>query len=158
GSAEADMPSFVSVAALGFFLGMRHATDPDHVVAVTTIVSRERRLGRAAAIGALWGLGHTLTIVAVGGAIVLFGLVIPPPVGLSMELSVAAMLIALGVANLAAMGRSVGKLRSSPPRLHGHGPFAHVHTLEAVGSEPRWISRVFGGLSGFQLVRPVAVG
>jgi high-affinity nickel-transport protein len=49
--------------ALGFFLGMRHATDADHVLAVTTIVSRERSVWLAALIGGLWGVGHTLTIV-----------------------------------------------------------------------------------------------
>jgi len=63
---------FLSMAFLGFFLGMRHATDPDHVVAVTTIVSRERRVDRAGAIGMLWGLGHTVTILLVGGAIFFF--------------------------------------------------------------------------------------
>ncbi|MEI2746756.1 MAG: hypothetical protein V9G22_15715 [Ottowia sp.] len=60
---------------------MRHATDPDHVVAVTTIVSRERTLGPAALIGAVWGLGHHVDSIAlfVGGAIILFGLAYPRP-------------------------------------------------------------------------------
>lgn len=87
---------------LGFFLGVRHASDADHVIAVTTIVSRERRLGPAALIGVLWGTGHGLAIALVGGAILLFSLTVPPPVSLTMELSVAVMLIALGVMNLAA--------------------------------------------------------
>jgi high-affinity nickel permease len=47
---------------LGFSLGMRHATDADHVVAVATIVSRERSLRGAALLGSLWGVGHTVTI------------------------------------------------------------------------------------------------
>ena len=89
-----------AILALGFFLGMRHATDSDHVIAVSTIVSRERNPLAAVWVGALWGLGHTATILAVGGAIVLFGWVIPPRLGLSMELSVAVMLITLGVFNL----------------------------------------------------------
>ena len=71
------MAQLVSMAFLGFFLGMRHATDPDHVIAVTTIVSRERWVGRAARIGLFWGLGHTVTIFVVGGAILLFDVVIP---------------------------------------------------------------------------------
>ena len=82
------MISFLSIIALGFFLGMRHATDPDHVIAVTTVISKQRDLGRSALVGAFWGLGHTLTIFAVGSAIILFDLVIPPRIGLSMELSV----------------------------------------------------------------------
>ena len=62
--------NLLSVIALGFFLGMRHATDPDHVIAVTTIVARHRSIKHAALIGGLWGVGHTLTILAVGGAII----------------------------------------------------------------------------------------
>jgi len=85
---------------LGFLLGMRHATDADHVVAVSTIVSRERSIRAAAPIGALWGVGHTLTMMLVGGAIIGFGLVIPPRVGLTMELVVAGMLLLLGGMNL----------------------------------------------------------
>jgi len=99
------MAQFLSMAVLGFFLGMRHATDPDHVVAVTTIVSRERRVGRAGGIGILWGVGHTMTILLVGGAIILFDVVIPPRVGLTMEFSVAAMLVLLGVLSLGGIGR-----------------------------------------------------
>lgn len=92
----------LTAIALGALLGLRHATDADHVVAVTTIVSRERSLGRAAGIGALWGVGHTLTLLVVGGAIVAFRLVIPPRVGLALEFGVALMLIVLGFANLRA--------------------------------------------------------
>src|SRR5271154_7188771 len=94
------MISLLSIVVLGFFLGMRHATDPDHVIAVTTIVSRQRSIGHAALIGALWGLGHTITILFVGSAIVLFGFVIPPRLGLTMEMSVGLMLILLGILNL----------------------------------------------------------
>ncbi len=72
------MFTLLPIAALGFFLGIRHATDPDHVIAVSTIVSRERRIQSAALIGVLWGVGHTFTILVAGGAIVLFGVVIPP--------------------------------------------------------------------------------
>jgi ABC-type nickel/cobalt efflux system permease component RcnA len=98
--AQAKLPSFVGIVLLGLFLGMRHSTDPDHVVAVSTIASRERSISQGALIGMLWGIGHTLTIFLVGSAIILFGLVIPPRVGLSMEFSVALMLILLGVLNL----------------------------------------------------------
>src|SRR5271156_5086219 len=79
---------------------MRHATDPDHVVAVTTIVTKQRGIAKAGLIGVLWGLGHTLTIFVVGTMIILFQVTIPPRIGLSMEFAVAAMLILLGVLNL----------------------------------------------------------
>ena len=91
---------FLFVGGLGLLLGMRHSTDPDHVVAVSTIVSKQRSIRQAGLIGTIWGLGHTLTIFAVGSLIILFGVVIPPRLGLSMEFSVALMLILLGVLNL----------------------------------------------------------
>src|ERR1043166_109443 len=94
------MTSALIILGIGFFLGMRHATDPDHVVAVSTIVSREKSIPRAGWIGALWGFGHTITILIVGAAIILFGIVIPPRLGLALEFSVALMLILLGVLNL----------------------------------------------------------
>jgi hypothetical protein len=92
--------TLAAILVLGFFLGMRHATDADHVVAVSTIVSQARTARAAAPIGILWGLGHTFTILLVGGAIILFGIVIPARVGLGMELSVAMMLIVLGGLNV----------------------------------------------------------
>lgn len=94
------MLSFLAILLLGFLLGMRHATDPDHVVAVTTIVSKQPGIAKAGLIGVLWGLGHTFTIFVVGTMIILFKVTIPPRVGLSMELAVAAMLILLGILNL----------------------------------------------------------
>jgi high-affinity nickel-transport protein len=100
------MIPFLSIIAVGFFLGMRHATDPDHVIAVTTIVSQQNRLTRAALTGAFWGLGHSFTIFIIGTAIILFGLVIPARVALSMELCVGLMLVSLGMINIAKVFRS----------------------------------------------------
>ena len=113
--------NLLALLALGFFLGMRHATDADHVVAVTTIVSRKRTLAAALPVGALWGLGHTLTIVLVGGAVVLFGVVISPRLGLGMELSVAIMLIVLGAMNVWAFVRDVPALAHGGSEGHEHG-------------------------------------
>lgn len=85
---------------LGVLLGLRHATDADHVVAVTTIVARERSLARAAKVGVLWGLGHTLTLLLLGGAIIAFRIVIPPRLGLGLEFGVALMLVGLGFSSI----------------------------------------------------------
>jgi high-affinity nickel-transport protein len=85
---------------LGVLLGLRHATDADHVVAVTTIVAREKSLARAAWVGAVWGIGHTLTLLLLGGAIIAFRIVIPPRIGLGLEFGVALMLIGLGFSNI----------------------------------------------------------
>ncbi|MHB8838754.1 MAG: HoxN/HupN/NixA family nickel/cobalt transporter [Gemmatimonadaceae bacterium] len=105
------MVSALSAAVLGFLLGLRHATDADHVVAVTAIVARERTMRRAAWIGALWGIGHSITVFVVGGAIIAFRLVIPPRMGLVLEFGVALMLIVLGFSNLRA---------AAPAHDHGH--------------------------------------
>lgn len=106
------MPSITSAAILGLLLGLRHATDADHVVAVTAIVSGERSLTRAARIGVLWGVGHSITLLAVGGIIVAFRLVIPPRIGLGLEFGVALMLILLGFSNL--------RNSVSPAEAHEH--------------------------------------
>jgi hypothetical protein len=89
-----------SILALGFFLGMRHATDSDHVIAVATIVSQQRRVSSAALTGISWGIGHSITLLIVGAAIVLFGVVIPERLGMSLEFCVALMLVFLGLLNL----------------------------------------------------------
>lgn len=115
----------VLLVALGtsFVLGMRHATDPDHVVAVTAIATRERSIARAAGTGALWGVGHTLTISAVGGAIVLFKLAVTPRLGLSLELAVAVMLVVLGALNLLDVRAGPATASAARPLLVGvvHG-------------------------------------
>jgi high-affinity nickel-transport protein len=104
-------------------LGMRHATDPDHVIAVTTIVSSERSLSRAARIGALWGLGHTLTILVVGSAIILFKVAFSVRLGLSMEFTVAVMLIVLGLLNLTTANAPMTRVSPARPVVIGvvHG-------------------------------------
>ena len=94
------MMSPAALLAIGFMLGMRHALDPDHVVAVTAIVARERSFQRAQWIGALWGIGHSTTVFLVGGTIAAFRIVVPPHFALALEMCVAIMLIVLGVSNL----------------------------------------------------------
>src|ERR1700723_3558665 len=121
------MIGLLSIIALGFFLGMRHATDPDHVIAVTTIVSRYKKVSHAAMIGAFWGLGHTLTIFVVGSGIILFGWVIPRRIGLSMEFSVGLMLILLGVLNLTGMLQWINNSFSGGSASTGAG-HSHPHT------------------------------
>ena len=87
-------PNVVSFLLLGFVLGMRHATEADHVVAIATIVSPQHRVAGSALIGAAWGIGHTVTVMGVGAAIIVFGVAIPPRLGMAMELAVGIMLAA----------------------------------------------------------------
>ena len=108
-----------SILALGFFLGMRHATDSDHVIAVTTIVSQQRKVGSAALTGISWGIGHSITLLVVGATIVLFGVVIPERLGMGLEFCVALMLVLLGLLNLVSSRRkrNEGHEHSQSPRL-----------------------------------------
>ena len=90
----------LALLGLGLVLGLRHAADPDHVVAVTAITARTRRLASAAWLGAVWGIGHTTTMFLVGSFIILFNVVVPPRVGLAFELAVAIALVVVGLLNL----------------------------------------------------------
>lgn len=120
----------LSAVLLGLLLGIQHATDADHVVAVATIVSRTRRFGAGALVGAFWGLGHTVTIGAVGAAIILLRWRVTPAVGLSMELAVAVMLMLLGVLRIARALRGAGDVAPehlAEPHRHDAGPAFHSH-------------------------------
>jgi len=138
------MSGAISVAILGFLLGVRHAVDPDHVVAMSTIATRTTGLRRAAGVGALWGIGHTLTILLVGGAIILLKVVISPRVGLAMEFSVALMLIVLGFQNVMSARKAETRAPSTARpflvgMVHGMaGSAAIVLLVLATVSDPRW--------------------
>ncbi len=174
------MVTLLTVIGVGFLLGMRHATDPDHVIAVTTIVSRQQSIRRAGLIGILWGVGHTLTILFVGAGIILFNLAIPPRVGLTMEFAVGFMLIFLGVLNLTGVTRwisehftpnhshgELAQVHDHPhshgsdtnegvhAHLHAHHPEVHMHLEQKpVGKFQETLARF--GL--YQLLRPLVVG
>ena len=176
------MVNLLAAIGLGFVLGMRHATDPDHVIAVSTIVSRQRSIRQAAAIGVLWGIGHTITIFCVGAAIILFNVVIPPRIGLTMELAVGLMLILLGIFNLTGITRRITH-RYTPDHshgavvhshrhehdgtvhehIHGHSPEVHMHlgAEDDAGREQKPLG-VFQAalrkLGLYQFLRPLAVG
>ena len=138
---------FLFIGGLGLLLGMRHSTDPDHVVAVSTIVSKQRSIRQAGLIGSIWGLGHTLTIFAVGSMIILFGVVIPPRLGLSMEFSVALMLILLGVLNLTGvMQRMTAYLTRKPL------------AIPTINKAETLLDRSIGRFGVYQCVRPLVIG
>lgn len=86
-----------SALLLGLLIGLRHALEADHVAAVATLALRSRSIGRSIRDGAVWGLGHTLTLLAVGSCVLLAGTSVPPNVAGILEASVGAMLIALGI-------------------------------------------------------------
>jgi ABC-type nickel/cobalt efflux system permease component RcnA len=160
--------SLFAILILSFLLGMRHATDPDHVVAITTIVAKQRGIAKAGLVGMLWGLGHTFTIFVVGTMIILFQVTIPPRVGLSMELTVAAMLILLGILNLTGTLRwlqenFVPGLRA----LSEAGVQSTSNTIDtersnaaakAKATNPKPRLHVLEGLGLFHVLRPLVIG
>lgn len=122
------MTPFLAILGIGFVLGMRHATDPDHVVAISTIVARTQSVKRATLIGAVWGFGHSITIFLVGCAIILLGVAVPPRLGLAMEMGVAVMLVLLGLLNLGGWLRAVHRWL---PHRHASEPHSHSQDSDA---------------------------
>src|SRR2546428_9754860 len=88
---------FLAVLGLGFLLGAEHALDADHVVAISTIASEQRGLGRACAIGFCWGIGHTLVLLLAGLAVLGFKLTISGDWARLFEAAVGLMLVGLRV-------------------------------------------------------------
>jgi nickel/cobalt exporter len=158
---------FVTVTLLGLFLGMRHSTDPDHVVAVSTIVSRERSIKSSAIIGLLWGLGHTLTIFLVGSAIIIFGVVIPPRLGLSMEFCVALMLVLLGVLNLTGALQWITERLTPTRAVTGSPETVAISATRAKdgqsaasvsGGVDNFLGKTVGRMGLYQTLRPLVIG
>ncbi len=117
--AEADI---LTGLLLGLLLGVKHALDADHIVAVTTIVSRSGSVLRSALVGLTWGIGHSLALLAAGFAVLVFKLAIPDRLALSMEFAVGVLLIVLGAPLL------WGLIMNRPHiHLHQHGAKNHFH-------------------------------
>ena len=152
---KSELGPFLFVAGVGLLLGIRHSTDPDHVVAVSTIVAKQGSIRHAALIGTFWGLGHTLTIFVVGGLIILCGVVIPPRLGLAMEFSVGMMLILLGGLNLTGLMQKIsgGLTRILRPGAQS----SRSRQLGAIAKKDRPES-ILRSLSGYQWIRPLAIG
>ena len=118
------MPSTaLGLLAVGFVLGLRHALDVDHLAAVSTIVSQRRSLWSSSLVGALWGLGHTASLLAVGVVVIGLHKAIPPGVARGLELGVAVMLIGLGVNLL----RTVQRGDTFHHHAHVHDGHHHMH-------------------------------
>ena len=109
---------------LGSLLGMRHALEPDHLAAVSTMVSGERNTAKAALLGMWWGLGHTLALVLAGAVLVGLRAEMPDAIANVFEFGVALMLIALGLRAIAQAAR-LGP--EGPAQVHRHGWIVHSH-------------------------------
>ena len=123
---EASLSSvgILALLGLGLVFGLKHATEVDHVVAVTTLVSEHRSLWRSALVGGLWGAGHTVSIVVVGVLVLVFRVTIPLPVTKWLEFGVALMIVSLGVL---AMTRVLRRRSDVHLHRHSHDGQSHVH-------------------------------
>jgi high-affinity nickel permease len=111
----------LAILGLGFFLGLRHALDVDHLAAVSTIVSQRRSIWRSAIVGVVWGIGHTTSLLVVAIAVIALHAEISPALGQMLELGVAIMLMTLGVRLLATV------LRGGAIHVHVHDHAGHTH-------------------------------
>ena len=148
--------SITAALTIGFVLGLRHALDPDHLVAVSTIVSEHKSVARSSLVGTFWGLGHTASLLAMSVVILLLRASIPKHASLWMELPVALMLVALGLSTLWRTLRERGwqvhthvhshaeGSRHSHIHLHAHDEHTHRHHLFRVGRRPFLVGMVHG--------------
>ncbi|MBI2860412.1 MAG: sulfite exporter TauE/SafE family protein [Chloroflexi bacterium] len=127
------MPELTALTSLtlGLLLGIRHALDADHIVAVSTIASQSRSFFRSALVGLSWGLGHTFTLFAVGFGVLVLKLSIPHGLTLSLEFAVGIMLVVMGVPLVKRLvsGRIHLHWHQHGNRLHLHN-HSHVQNLE----------------------------
>jgi len=151
----------LTAVLFGFLLGIRHALDADHIVAVTTIVSRSRSIFRSALVGLSWGIGHTLTLFAAGFAVLVFKLAIPDRLALSMEFAVGVILVILGIPLIRQM-----VINRAHMHWHRHDDTKHLH-LHSHGETPvhdhRHIRRpllvgMVHGLAGSGVLIPLVMG
>jgi ABC-type nickel/cobalt efflux system permease component RcnA len=116
--------SAVTVLIIGFTLGLKHATEVDHVVAISTIVSQHKNVFRSAIVGALWGAGHTASLLVVGAIALLLRVAIPERVSGLLEFGVALMIIGLGIS---ALWRALRKGTQIHVHEHSHDGLKHKH-------------------------------
>lgn len=126
------MPLFFSILGLGFILGIRHAVDADHVVAVATIISKHKKIYHSSLIGIIWGIGHSITVTIVAIPVILFSFTIPTKIGLWLEFLVGIMLAVLGLLNLTGAARKISEHFLPYPHIHKHedetgNTHGHIH-------------------------------
>lgn len=122
------MSSSLVTGLLGIALGMRHAVEPDHLAAVSTLATEQRTVRAGLWLGALWGVGHSFSLFVVGGTLAFVGAQMPVRVGAGFELLVAVMIVALGAR---AVRRSVLEGSEGAVATHQHGALEHTHPAPA---------------------------
>lgn len=115
-------------AAVGLLLGMRHALEPDHLAAVSTLAAERSSARRGWWLGVAWGVGHTLSLVLVAAPLALLEAAVPERLMAMLELGVAVMVVGLG---LRAVWRARVEARGGPVSTHQHGEVTHTHEVAA---------------------------
>ena len=153
------MLSIFTVLGFGFVLGLRHATDADHVVAVITILGRHGKIRHSTLIGILWGIGHSITVTLIAIPIIFYSFIIPPSLELILELIVGIMLAILGILTLSGITERITK-RFTPPTIHKHAheskrgkSHSHLHFHFS-----NFLNQNVHHIGIFQIVRPIVVG
>ncbi|HET7286966.1 MAG TPA: hypothetical protein VFI71_05825 [Pyrinomonadaceae bacterium] len=116
--------SMLAVLGIGLVFGLKHATEVDHVVAVSTIVSQHRNVFHSALVGALWGAGHTISLLLIAVIVLTLRIAIPASVSVWLELGVAIMIIWLGIS---ALRRALRKNAEVHVHQHSHDGLSHTH-------------------------------
>ena len=116
--------SMLAVLGIGLVFGLKHATEVDHVVAISTIVSRHKNVFHSAIVGALWGMGHTASLLIVAAIVLSLRIAIPERVSGWLEFGVAIMIICLGVS---ALRRALQKSAHVHVHQHSHDGLSHTH-------------------------------
>lgn len=122
-------PSVAAVAGIGLALGLRHAFEPDHLAAVSTLATRQGRWWSAARLGLAWGIGHTLAVAVVAFGVVGLGVTLPERLWPAAELAVAALLVLLGATVVWRYAKGRWHIHA---HAHGGTPHYHLHS-HAVG-------------------------
>ena len=116
--------SIMAVLTIGLVFGLKHATEVDHVVAISTIVSRHKNIFHSAIVGALWGAGHTASLLVVAAIVLTLRIAIPERISGWFELGVAVMIIALGIS---ALSRALRQNAHVHVHQHRHDGLSHTH-------------------------------
>ena len=116
--------SIMAILSIGLVFGLKHATEVDHVVAISTIVSRHKNIFHSAFVGALWGAGHTVSLLIVAAIVLTLRIAIPERISGWFELGVAVMIIALGIS---ALRRALRKNAHVHVHQHRHDGLSHTH-------------------------------
>jgi ABC-type nickel/cobalt efflux system permease component RcnA len=114
----------MAVLSIGLVFGLKHATEVDHVVAISTIVSRHKNIFHSAIVGALWGAGHTAALVVVAAIVLSLRIAVPESVSGWLELGVAIMIVGLGIS---ALRQALKKNAHVHVHQHNHDGLSHTH-------------------------------